>query len=779
MNVALLSLIGLSGLGIYYGIKKRDTNVQLGSCFFEHLAIPISTLLDEYVSNTGLILDRIDENAVHINTPLKRLFGLELVGFDNTLNFLPENLINQLFRNYKKLNSSYLFYAILKQGKYQKQYLFSHNENLLKNIGSYYNIPLMKGQELLNAIYDLYLQNTFTEENKQIKRNITIDLNDEKNPDYVTFKKIAKQAVYKNLVDLDIFQSYKAIEGISKTDIQRIYKLDFEGVIWTYFDFYEKRIENAISNLINTAKWSGNKQPFVDLKNQYNTGSEDLMIINSVLLLKKYNKDDIGSIGTALKNSFLPKDIFRKDIIRKTPLKYRDFDFDYLVDKQYFKDYITTLHKKPHKYPDIYGLDKNRAFINYSFSGENNNPHMFIIAETGSGKSVAKQKIIAQMIDLNFKTGYAENLGNVKVRSYDVGFSDEVFVNLIKSNYKNKVAHLGSDFSSFSYNLVNLDTSLSKTEYEADKQFATDLMSVILESQGSESLNIGEARLFKEAIEQVYKKNQYQLYRLSILKDSNTEIYNKLKALGYKETSYLKDIQEPEFYFLKKPLLGDITKYCTQQSSNEQIKIEDKNTYATLAKKCRDVEKLNLFSRFDSVNVIDADFISMDLNNFKESSLFAPIFLCIFQKIYFKDRNNALNCKRTRVKAPKLIYAIEEIANFFAVPYCAVTLGKIAFEARKYNVHFCLIAQESKQIPEVILRQVATRIFLLIPTKKGETINEIKNVFNAPQKVIEALDNTEMHELCIWYSKGVFNLKFEISQEEMDVFNTNPNNPTT
>ena len=38
------------------------------------------------------------------------------------------------------------------------------------------------------------------------------------------------------------------------------------------------------------------------------------------------------------------------------------------------------------------------------------------------------------------------------------------------------------------------------------------------------------------------------------------------------------------------------------------------------------VEKLKIFSTFDKVDLKEADVISMDLNNFKESSLFTPIF---------------------------------------------------------------------------------------------------------------------------------------------------------
>ena len=775
MNLALLSLLGLAGAGAYYGMKRKDPNIQLSSCFFERIAVPFSSLLDEYVSNNGLIIDLVEKDFVRTNTPLKELYAIELVGFDNTINYLPQNTIDEIFRDFKKFDNAYMFYALHKQGKLQKQYLFSHNKDLLEVIGSVYQTKLMSGEVILNTIYDLSLQNSYFVDEKMLKRSVSVEFENDMSPGFLNFKKIFRQAVYKNLTELDLLQAYKAIEGASKADIQKLFSIDFEGVIWVYFDFYQKRIENMISMLLNVAKWNGNKEIFDSLKEQYIAGEADLIIVNSLVLLKKYESSTIGALGTCLKNAYIPKDIFRADSIRRTPIKYRDADFDILVDKNYFRNYITTLHKRSYPNADIFGLDKNRAFVNYSFSGENNTPHMCIIAESGSGKSVSKQKIMAQMIDLDFATGYASNLGNVKIRSYDVGFSDEVFVNLVKSNPKNNVAIISSDFASFAYNIVNVNPNASREEFEADLVFACDLMSVILESQNAQALDISELALFKEAIKKIYKDKNYRRYRVLFLKETHKELYDKIKSLGFDDNYYLADLEGEEFEFLRKPLLSDVTALCKVQSSNQQLKEEDRKAYSSLAMKCLAVEQLELFSRFDKVNITDTDFLSMDLNNFKESSLFTPIFLCIFQKTYLKDRDNALKCKREKKVQPKLFYAVEESRNFFEVPYFEVMLKKLAFEARKYNVHLCFIAQLPEHIPAGILKQLSTRIFLLIPSKKGETINEIKKHFQPNEKVIEALNNTEKHELCIWYSEGVFNLKFEINDIEMAVFNTNPN----
>ncbi|WP_162776204.1 hypothetical protein, partial [Escherichia coli] len=93
----------------------------------------------------------------------------------------------------------------------------------------------------------------------------------------------------------------------------------------------------------------------------------------------------------------------------------------------------------------------------------------------------------------------------------------------------------------------------------------------------------------------------------------------------------------------------------------------------------------------------------------------------------------------------------------------------------KYNVHLCFIVQNAEHIPIEILKNIDTRIFLLTPSQKEEVIIEADKSFKIPNNLKTALNQTEQYEMCVWYVKGVFNMKFQISNEEMKVFSTNPN----
>ena len=100
---------------------------------------------------------------------------------------------------------------------------------------------------------------------------------------------------------------------------------------------------------------------------------------------------------------------------------------------------------------------------------------------------------------------------------------------------------------------------------------------------------------------------------------------------------------------------------------------------------------------------------------------------------------------------------------------------KVALEARKYNVHLCLIVQNAEHIPQGIIKNIDTKMILLTPETKLQVIKELEDAISLEDKAREALTNTERFELCIIYKTGVAQMKFEISEDEMKVFSTNPN----
>lgn len=777
MTLAATALIGTGLCGAYIGYRKKNPQDSISGYLLEKLAKPLTNLFVEYHSNSLFLVDYIKDDHIICNTPYPTLYGLELDSSENIQKHIRAEKIKELIRDSKDFEDGFFYYALLKQGKYQKQFIFSHNKTIAKSLADYFSVNLLSGLELVNVLYNTLLANSFVLENKQLKQGLTIQKDTlEAEPEFMSFKRLAKQAIANNHKEVDIYQAYKHLE-IREAEILQLFSLNFTGAVWFYIDLSAAHIKNHISRLLSYAKMTGDKRPFVELEKSYHNKECDLALINAIAFFKDYDKEILGQLGSSLKVSFIKKELNRSNHLQKNPIKFRDSEFDFLVKEDFLNNFIASIHKKPSKKPDIFGVDKNGGFINYSFSAENDNPHIAIIAKPGSGKSVSKQKIMAQMIGLDFTNGECEFLGNgagqTRIRSYDIGFSDARFINLIKSNTKNNVVHIESNFYGFSYNLLNLPRLEQKEIFEADLQFNIDLISVILESQNASALDINEVAFLKDSIKKVLKNKEYQHYRVMNLKEKNPQDYEKLLELGYKDSTFLESVEG--FEHLKTPLLIDIVKFAIKESKNMQLKEDDRKTYETLARKLDAVEKLDLFSNFDKLNIADCDVLSMDLNNFKESSLFVPIFLSIFQKTYLKDRDFALQCKNKNRPAPKLFYAIEEAKNYFRVPYFTTMFEKVALEARKYNVHLCFVVQNAEHIPLGILKNLDTRIFLLRPDKKLEVISEAKNALEIPKNVEIGLLNTQQHELCVWYSSGVFHLKFEISKDEMAIFSTNPN----
>lgn len=225
---------------------------------------------------------------------------------------------------------------------------------LIKALADYYALSLLSGLELSNALYHLYLQNNFYIENKQIKPALKLEQNDGLNePSFMGFKRLARQAIRKNYKDISIFQAFKHLD-IKEADIMGVFKLNFTGSIWINIDLSTRHIQNHISRLINYSKIVGDKKPFVDLQNAYNNKEFDLALINTTAFLKEYDKQIIGSLGSALKTSFIAKELFKSSHLQKSPLKFKDNEFNFLVKSDYLHNFIASTHKKTTDNPDIY-----------------------------------------------------------------------------------------------------------------------------------------------------------------------------------------------------------------------------------------------------------------------------------------------------------------------------------------------------------------------------------------------------------------------------------------
>ncbi|MDR0467253.1 MAG: hypothetical protein LBG67_00165, partial [Campylobacteraceae bacterium] len=166
----LLLLIAIA-VGIYFLNKNKRQVLE----FLMGIVAGFRNLANEYYSNKTLLIDGVHENHVTTNTPFNELYGLKLEGFDNVDHYFDKSGIDTIYRDFAKFNNSFIYYVIMKKGKFQKQYIFSHNENLLLTIANFYGIKLMSGNEIANTIIELYLQTDYVIEDKKIRSTSYVD----------------------------------------------------------------------------------------------------------------------------------------------------------------------------------------------------------------------------------------------------------------------------------------------------------------------------------------------------------------------------------------------------------------------------------------------------------------------------------------------------------------------------------------------------------------------------------------------------------------------------
>ncbi|MBQ3674022.1 MAG: hypothetical protein II923_00255, partial [Campylobacter sp.] len=131
MNLSLLAMLGIAGGGLYSGYQFSKTiRNEVDNSIFSKLLAPLNGLFYNYYSNKGLMVNEVLEESIMINTPEKELFGFKVEGGSNTPFYLGANSIERIYRSYKDKPNAFFFYVILKQGFYQRQYIFSYNKAL-------------------------------------------------------------------------------------------------------------------------------------------------------------------------------------------------------------------------------------------------------------------------------------------------------------------------------------------------------------------------------------------------------------------------------------------------------------------------------------------------------------------------------------------------------------------------------------------------------------------------------------------------------------------------
>lgn len=757
----------------------------------------------------------VEDRSITVNRNQK-MYCIELTEFGNLENNYYKFTETVMQFGYEDSARLYLFYTKnkmvvneIKDDFCTKQniYLFSPLKDMLQTIANHYQTELKKPKEIITAMYDIGLINSYYNVRSNFDVKPLFDI-DEIPLDEMgfTFKKVFAEGVYQSISENQIggkkYKTYQlkglnSFYGEKQPDILSMFSAKWTGYICLTIDFNVNHVQSKIKHWRREAQ-KFEKDPEIKFAyrelddNIIKAESSKYLIVNGFAVID--NESVIPTLSTSLNMNFMPKTIFSKDIVYKTPIRERDLDFDFLMRTDDVKKYFTSVHKRANltakKARDIYGKDLAQNYVSYSFS-ETNSPHWAIVAPTRSGKTFTIQAMITQLLGIKIGSEfgrviieYIKNLGTNKVVHFDTGYSALKLAKLLKEVAPDQVLIFEDDMNSLRFSLTDVRyyENTRKVD-EADITFSLSIMDMILELNGSNPLFAEEKAEVRTAYDKVFSENEYEGMSFKGLRSVGgyEQILDEYYAL-YPHTDELdriKNITDPKFKFLTKPLMSDIINYMKLKSENNMVESLTKTVLLNALQKLRVIDKLDIFKYYSKGEIENCDYFYMELETIKSlgDKTFIPIFWFIYQKLYKRDVANAQRIKNANKVPPKIQYIIEEAHNFFKYKSFEEMFEIISRESARYGIHQGFITQYGTDIPQNILGNIGTRI-IMPSDKHDEQIEELKHFWSVSddptsQKYVDFFqDKAVRYYAFAKYGKGLMTLNVPITKEEEWLFNS-------
>jgi len=758
--------------------------------------------LDKTINITGMNGDHI------VLDKTLKVFALKLEGDSN---------YQQNLTGIEQIRSSFMFseeisrmmVTIVKTENYQGSYIFCTNEDMALSFKELFNIELLKDSQIINSLFDSYLINDYyIGENKRFKSSVSVDVDKEYFKDeleidpekpiipiefdllYYKGKEIIKEATSSLLENYEVFQGYR-FKQKKQIQFSSLYKADWKGVIYLYFDFsHASSFALARTYKEKTRDEGGKAHEYAQkLYEAVENKDLDVCVANCMLVIK--NSRDVALVSNQLGIDFIKKNIGNSEILSKTLLLKRDVEKNSLILTKDIERFVAKVHKRDSiaeiegKKVDIdfYGYDVNHAYVNYIFR-EQDNPHCLLIAGSGSGKSVALQKIICLITDFNAKTLEAKRISDTQTRYFDVGLSGKKLIETLKIKNGDVIQELSPSVNEMRFNMIDIATSDDGVRLDMDDLiFKLSIFDLALESNNSDVLTAEEYSIIKDGIVNMYENDIYERITIHAMKKKGfTLIARKLEEFGYSEYTSIDDI-EPEHSHLvkniKKPTLHQLESLLMTKSKDVTLSEAVKISMDGAIKKVMAINSLEIFSQHALFsNFGESGFVYFDVDKIKSNPrLFPPIYMYVLMSFYNYDKEQANDIRFKRKKRkfseiPQSMYYVEEAHNFMRFKSFQRIFEILAREARKFGVHMFFISQNYNDINKETIRSISTRMFLAKEGKVGELVQSIKEHTGIDEEVEWLFNRLEPYQLLVNSDKGAFGCKLEITKEEISIFST-------
>ena len=692
-------------------------------------------------------------------------------------------------------------------------YVFSEDFLTISAIADKFNIPLLNPDELISALYSVFLIDTFKIEEKQIKNVFTTEESPyiDYDPLHIIFPQMIKNATINLLKKYTPYQavSFQRSEKYSAFDLLNI---DWQGVLFFLIDFSSDEVDKYLRTCKNNAKLmdSNYTKKFQEMYKQENTEAlqelyKDTALINSIAFVRDHI--DMNKIENEIKVKYELRYLSMDKIASKTLLRARDRDFDFLVPREWATQLISTTIQENsmyylknrndiHKKVDFCGLDIQNNFINYTFK-QSTNPHALFLGTTGIGKSVSVLKIMSQIIDFDFETKTAHSLNeDRKIRFLNVGFTGGRIFEAIQlqgiSEDKEIMQKMDSDIGNLRFSLFDFEKDYPSEDEIKGLIGFINLMLKAENASNSDQFSNQEESIFKECVlkaceEKIripstitikeLKAKYYADYKRFIDKILNEKdengnfLYNEMTTLGKLSDKYKR---------FKKPILQDILSILSVIKTDNMRTDSEKKAIEKVSDKLASL-KLNkiysLYSNIDLKNNTPLFYAEFDRIKEHKKDFIAIAWLLI--TCWFKvDKEKAIKQMNAGLPKPDSYYFIDEAHNFLKHPIFADLLEIYAREMRKYGCHLILITQSALDINDKVANFFATKFFIFTDQEKGATYEELKYLngnkeINPKEKVIfDKIENAVNQNRTIYtkHTGGVSGIKLPALEEYSHFF---------
>lgn len=777
-------------------ISERDLKFKAIK-LIDSVLLKVFTFLSNVNLEKTINCFKINENSIDLtfNGNLK-LYGLKLETFSNKT--VRINDLQTIANAIKLEEHSETMISIVKNNNFESIYLFTLNYRVADEIANKIGVNFLKSYEILNALLHTYLVDVYEiEDNKlverylDIKKTEDIDLLYKKFPSQVS---VSSFNILKNYIPYQI-TSFKDDKKFSIIDLL---KHDWEGVIHLFFDFNIGKIASRLKILQDNAKIGDGdfSKAYKEIsenpnyKDDYNKILNWCFLANGIFFVK--NETSATSLQSLLKITAEQRFLDIDKILPRTLLLKRDLDFDMIIDYENAMKYITTsLSKDCLKdvsddgmkmlMPDFYGIDINGNFFNYMVKN-NESPHGLIFGTTGSGKSVATLKIVAQIMGFDYDTCETKFLSdNRKIRYLNVGYTggyifEDIYKKCKIDNIEQKIEIISGDVNKLRFSVFEFDDMNSPTKIELD--FLTNFFNLMLEVSDDNKNNLisalEEPKLhlaIKKMLEQkayakvsvlelqTYGGYEYYVDKILSIKDENgNDKYNLYTTID--------EIEEPIADNFKKPTISDLYNYIIGAAKDTNYTEEDKTLFRNLATKIQTIDNFKIFSKYSNLSddkCFPAYYI--DFNDIKSNKKdFVAIGWLLIQSWFKKDKEYALKQINSGKRRPDSFYFIEEAHNFLGIKVFEKLFDVFAREVRKFGIHLFLITQSAEDVSVNFAKLFNTRIFIFSEEHRNSVYTNIrkfngdKDLDNESREVFDKIDNGARNPnkmLCIMHDRGI------------------------